>query len=211
MYLVRTEFMVRGGGAGEFEAGRTKLGDLMKGQPGYLGQTLLHSYSHPSKYVVTSRYENVDAAWAFARSEKLAGFIKSQPPGLITVTQQEGYEGVFDVDAEGVNPAAATCEVLADWTLDQRPGAVAEFERSRKELFELRKKHAKGFGSARLRRSGGTPNKYLAISFYTAVEDARAAQAVPEIAAFMAAHPYSLYAATPPTIEAYCAIFRMAG
>jgi len=72
MYLVRTEFMVRGGGAAEFEVGREKMAEVMKGQPGYLGQTLLHSYSHPAKYVVTSRYEGVEAAWAFGKSEKFA-------------------------------------------------------------------------------------------------------------------------------------------
>ena len=152
MYLVRTEFMVRGGGAAEFEAGRAELGETMKGQPGYLGQTLLHSYSHPNKYVITSRYENVEAAWDYGKSDKLAAFIKGQPAGQVVVTQQEGYEGVIDVDAEGVNPVDTKCEVFADWILDQRPGVVAEFERSRKELFELRKKLAKGFGSARLRR-----------------------------------------------------------
>jgi len=127
------------------------------------------------------------------------------------VTQQEGYEGVIDVDADGVNAVDTTCDVLADWLLDQRPGVVAEFEQNRKELFELRKKHAKGFGSARLRRSAGTPGKYLIISFYATANDARAAQTVPEIAAFMAAHPYSLYAPTPPVIEAYGVVHRLPG
>ena len=209
MYMVRTEFMVRGGYVNEFEADRIELGNLRKGMPGYLGQALLNSFSHPSKYVATGRYENAEAYWVARKNEAVASHMKSRPAGQASVTLQEAYEGVFDVDA--ADPAATTCEVFADWTLDQRPGVFARFEASRRALFELRKHYAKGFGSGRVRRSAGTPGKYLLINFYTTAEDARAAQGVPEIAAFVAAHPYTLYAAAPPTLEAYHVISRMPG
>ena len=60
-----------------------------------------------------------------------------------------------------------------------------------------------------MRRSAGTPNKYLILQMYDTVENARAANVVPEIAAFQAAHPYTLYASNPPAIEAYHVIHRM--
>lgn len=211
MYLVRVEFMVRAGGAGEFEAASTRLGEMRKGHPGYLGQAFLHSYSNPSKYAVTSRYANVEAAWAFNRSDVLANYVKSITPGLFAITQQQGYEGVFEVDAEGANAGTSTCEVLADWTLNPGPGVVAAFERTRRALFELRKTHCKGFASSRLRRAGGTPGKYLIFSMFDTADNARAANTVPEIQAFQAAHPYTLYASTPPAIEAYHVIHRIAG
>lgn len=211
MYLVRTEFTVRAGGAGELEANVARLGEMRKGMPGYLGQTLLRSYAYPNKYTGTSRWENVEAAWAFTKSKVMADYGKSLPQGTPGVTQQEGYESVFEVDAEGGEPANSSCEVLVDWVLDQRPGVFAEFERSRREFFELRKKHTKGFASNRLRRSAGIPGKYLAINIYRTVEDARAAGSAPEVAAFQAAHPYTLYAFAPPAIETYCVISRGPG
>lgn len=115
------------------------------------------------------------------------------------------------MDAEGVQPNAvsANCEVLVDWTLDMRPGNIAAFEQSRKELFELLKKHAKGFVSGRLRRSASAPNKYLVLQIRTDVEAARAGMAVPELQMFAAAHPATLYTSMPPSIETYFVVHRM--
>jgi heme-degrading monooxygenase HmoA len=209
MHLVRTEFAVRPGSAGEFEAIVGKLGESRKGQPGYLGQTLLHSYAYPQKYVATSRWQNVEAVWAFGKSEAFASFAKANAGGVLSVVQQEGYESVFEVDAEGGEPAGSACEVLVDWTLDQRPGVIGEFERSRREVFEIRRKHTKGFSSNRLRRSAGIPNKYLILNIYMTIEDARAAASTPEVQAFAAAHPYTAYASTPPSIEAYYVVHRI--
>jgi len=208
MYLVRTEFMVNVGRAAEFEAGVTKLGDARKGMPGYLGQTLLRSYSYLNKYVGTSRWENVEAAWDFTRSEVLASYAKNASTDVATVTCQEGFESVFEVDADGANAATtpSACEVLVDWNLN--PGAAGEFESSRKEFFALRKAHSKGFVSSRLRRSGGIPTRYLALNIYATVEDSRAANAPPEVQKFASAHPYTLYAAAPPVTEAYHVVHR---
>ncbi len=210
MYLVRTEFTARGAGAGAIETNTARLGEMRKGQPGYLGQTLLRSYSYPDKYTGTSRFENVEAAWAFTKSDVLANYRKSLPPGPSAITGQEGYESVFEVDADGA-PGAGDCEVLVDWVLDQRPGVFAAFERTRRAFFELRKKHTKGFASNRLRRSAGIPSRYLALNIYKTVEDARAAGSAPEVAAFQAAHPYTLYASAPPSIESYHVVHRMPG
>jgi heme-degrading monooxygenase HmoA len=211
MYLVRTEFSARAVGAGAIETNTARLGEMRRGQPGYLGQTLLRSYSYPDKYVGTSRFENVEAAWAFTTSDVLANYRKSLPPGPSAITQQEGYESVFEVDADGAAPGGGDCEVLVDWVLDQRPNVAAEFERTRREFFELRKKHVKGFSSNRLRRSAGIPSRYLALNIYKTVAGARAAGSAPEVQAYQAAHPYSLYAAAPPSIETYHVIHRMPG
>ena len=78
MYLLRTEFTARAVGAGAVEANTARLGEMRKGQPGYLGQTLLRSYSYPDKYIGTSRWETVEAAWAFSKSGVLADYRKSQ-------------------------------------------------------------------------------------------------------------------------------------
>lgn len=206
MYLLRTEFQVSPGRAREFEEGQTRAAQTRKGQPGYLGQTLLHSYGHPSVYVTTGRWENVEAAWAFGKSEMFATAMKNRPSGLATVTFQEGYESVFEVDADGP-PNPGTCEVLVDWTVNL--GAAADFESTRREMFELRKKHAKGFASNRLRRSAGNGTKYLILQMYSDVNAARAAQSAPEVRAFATAHPYTLYASTPNVAESYFVIHRI--
>lgn len=209
MYLVRTELGVSPGGAGELEAQITKLGEGRKGTAGYLGQTLLHSYGHPSKYAVTSRWDNVEAHFAWAAGSQFANFVKGLGTPGFAVSSQHGYEGVFEVDAPGMQAAVASssCEVLVDWIIS--PGRGQSFENSRRALFELRQKHAKGFVSARLRRSAGVPNRYLIINIYTNAADARAANAIPEVAAFNAGHPYSAYASAPPSIEAYHVVHRM--
>lgn len=201
MYLVRTDIRVRGDHHAGFEAGQAKLGEAAKSLPGALGATLLHSYSHPNMYTVTARYQNVEAAWGLYKSDAFASYLKSSPPGAVTVLQNEGYESVFEVTAEGVQPGSATCEVLVDRQVNA--GATAAFERSRREWFELRKKHVKGFLSSRLRVSGGTSGKYLIIHIYTDVEAARAANATPEIRAWLQEHPNSLYSDAPAVFESY--------
>lgn len=80
MHLVNTQLTVMAGYNGEFEELVTKLGDLRKGQPGYLGQTFLHSYGNPGKYAVTSRWENIEACWQFYRSSQFASYMKGLPP-----------------------------------------------------------------------------------------------------------------------------------
>lgn len=208
MYLVRTEMTVRPGGAGELEAGIARLGQMRKGLPGYIGQTLGHSYSHPAKYLIVGRYENVEAAWAFNRGEVLAQWAKDITPGLVTITLQEGYESVFGVPETLPAAPGDTCDILVDWTL-KGPGVVADFENSRRELFALRQKHVKGFVTNRLMRSGGVGNRYVIVQMYTDREAARAVSSAPELRVFAEAHPPSLYANEPPVGEAYFPIHRM--
>jgi heme-degrading monooxygenase HmoA len=209
MHLVRTDFSVRAGYAAEFEESRAALVEACKGQPGYLGHSLLRSYSHPAQYTMTSRFENAEAAWALSKSAPYTSFQRNQTAGTVTVLQQEAYDSVFDVDAEGMNPASTSCEVLVDWVLDPRPGVSADFEQSRREIAELRKK-AKGFASLRLRRSAGSLNRYLVINFFDTIDNARAAQDMPEMQAFAAAHPYTRYSATPNIVEAFHVVHRLA-
>jgi antibiotic biosynthesis monooxygenase (ABM) superfamily enzyme len=201
MYLVRTDVRVRGDFHAGFEAGQAKLGEGAKSVPGFLGATLLHSYSHPNKYTVTARSQNVEAAWGVYKSDAFATWLKSNPPGAVTVLQNEGYESVFEVTTDGAQPGSATCETLVDRQVN--PGAAGAFERSRREWFELRKKHVKGFVSSRLRVSGGTPGKYLIIHIYTDVEAARAANSAPELRAWLQDHPNSLYSDAPAVFESY--------
>lgn len=207
MHLVRTDFMVRPAGNGEFEAVIATLGDARKGQPGYLGQTLLQSYSHPSQYTVTARYENGEAVRALFKSDAFVSFIHGLPAGLFAVAQQEVYESVLDVDADNLQASDSRCEVLTDWMV--RTGAATDFERSRQQLFEIRKQQMQGFVSNRLRRSAGTPGRYLLLGIYTDGESARAGQSVPAVQTFNKAHPYSAYAGVPPTIQAYHVLHRM--
>ncbi|MEA2640358.1 MAG: Antibiotic biosynthesis monooxygenase [Chloroflexota bacterium] len=206
MYLVRTELLVRPGGAKEFEETATRLGQARKGQPGNVGQTLLHSYGSPSKYALISRWENAAAQFAWQKSDAFTGIVTALQ---VTPLGQSAYESVFEVDAPGMDPTQGHCEVLVDWTLDQRPGVVSEFERTRRELFELRRQVDKACLSSRLRRSAGSPFTYLGFSIYTNAEAARAGAASPQFQAFQAAHPYTLYASTPPNIEAFEVVHRM--
>ncbi len=207
MYLVRTELAVNPGGAGALEAQVTKLGETRKGTAGYLGQTLLHSYGHPSKYVIASRWNDVEACFAWMKGQQFADYVKGIATPSFTVANQHGYDSVFEVDGPQGAAAPSTCEVLVDWTISL--GRAPAFENSRKALFEIRQKHAKGFVSARLRRSAGTPNRYLVININSNVADARAANALPEVQAFNAAHPASAYASALPAIEAYHVVHRI--
>jgi heme-degrading monooxygenase HmoA len=210
VHLINTQLSVAPGFNGEFEDLVKRLADTRNGRSGYLGQTFLHSYDNPTKYAVTSRWENVQACWDFYRSEAFAEFMKSAPAGIFTGFEQRGYESVFEVDADGIDPATivADCELLVDWSIDLRPANAAAFEQSRREIFELRKHRAPGFISNRLRRSAGVATKYLILQICKDVASARAGLAVPELAEFAAAHPYSLYASTPPTAEAYFVLSR---
>jgi heme-degrading monooxygenase HmoA len=210
VHLINTQATVSAGLNGEFEAFVARLSDLRKDHPGYLGQTFLHSYANPGKYAVTSRWQNVEACWDFYRSPAFAAFMKGTPAGMFTSFQQGGYESVFEVDADGINPAtiSADCEVLVDWTLELRPGNASSFEQNRRELFELRKRHLKGFISNRLRRSAGLAGKYLILQICKDLETARAGLSEPALAEFATAHPYTLYGSTPPSGESYFVINR---
>ena len=64
-------------------------------------------------------------------------------------------------------------------------------------------RHNPGFIRHRLLRFLGSPGRYLVINALANLDALRAATRVPEIAHFTEAHPASMYAATPPTVEFY--------
>jgi quinol monooxygenase YgiN len=212
MYVDRMDLIAGLGAAPALQEAMVKIGEVRKGEPGYLGQTLLRSYAHPNKFTVVGRWESIEAAWAFSSSDALATFLKSMPAesaGAFTRTRFDGYDSVLEVDADKLPPMEeARCEVLADWELSSI-GKAAEYVESRRELFALQKENVEGFVSARLRRSSGIPTKYLMIGIYTSREAAQSGQGSAKLREFVGSHPAASYANTPPGIEAYAVIHRM--
>ena len=109
----------RGAGAGghtaDFERQQLGMAESALGFAGFLGGSLLRSYSHPAKYVVTSSFESVEAVWAFGKSDVFTSAMKSEPVGAVTLTQQESYELAREVVAEP-RPEVG-CEILIDEVL----------------------------------------------------------------------------------------------
>jgi antibiotic biosynthesis monooxygenase (ABM) superfamily enzyme len=205
MYLVRTGLMVRAGEAAEFEARQQTMAETTRGLPGYLGMTLLQSYSDPAKYAVTLSFDSVEAAWAYGKSNAFEHSIRDQLVGAVTIAQQEGYDTVLEVNANPM-PAAATCEILVDEWL-KGPEVTPAFEGTLRQLFELRKEHAVGFGTNFLGRSGGKLGQYLVIQRYSDLEAAKRANTAPEVQAFIQTHPASLYTDQVVHPEAYAIVF----
>jgi hypothetical protein len=131
-------------------------------------------------------------------------FVQANPiQGLVTPGRpQEAYDVLFRVTGEG-QPAYA---VLGDWTLDPRPGNAASFERTRKEVFELRKQYVPGFVANGLGRLFGHQYRYQVVQFYSTMDALRAVSPgsqIPELQAFVGAHPASEYASAPLSAEVY--------
>ena len=178
-------------------------GEVLKAQKGF--QALVHgnSLGYPAKHTGVVRWESREAARAWGQSPALQAFFKANPiEGLFTILRPaEAYEFVLGV---GEPSGQVRYGVLVDWHIDAlRPGNAAAFESSRKRVFELRQKQGKGFVSNRLWRSLGNPPKYLVIQGYTSREDARAAQAMPELQEIARAYRWNDYASTPPAIEEF--------
>ena len=209
MYLTRFEVMVQAGSTGDYEEFARAIGAFRKGKPGVIGQTLLRSYAYPGKYVIVSRWESVEASWDLQKTKGYLDVLKGAPGGGNIVRPQEGYEGVFNVDADGFGGAQDfTCEVLHDYELDSARKAP-EFEKNRREQAEVQKKHMAGFGSNRLRRSTGIPGKYLGITILKDRESALGGALVPEMQKFLAQNSARQFLRTPQTAEAYAVIHRI--
>jgi heme-degrading monooxygenase HmoA len=206
MYLIRSEWRVKAGYTAEFEERRWALAETARGMQGYLGETLLHSYSHPAKYALTQRFDDVEAAWAYDRNPALSEILRLEPSDAVTVTQQEGYVEVHEVDAENM-PATVGCEIVVDEVLKAVEVAPA-FEGTLHELFELRKTHAPGYGYNRLYRSGGRLGRYLVIQGYSDLGAAGRANLPPQVQAFLQAHPDSQFIDEAVQPEAYAVLYR---
>ena len=204
MYTIRTEVMVVPGKTRAFEAWWAQLSGLAKAQHGFQAGTLLNSLSYPAKYVFLMRWENREARQAWTKGEAFNAFLQANPPqALVTPGRpQEAYDVLCRVTGEG-QPAYAG---LVDWTLDPRPGNAASFERTRQDLFELRKQYGPGFVANALGRLFGHQYRYGVAQFYSTMDAFRAAgpgSQIPQLQAFAGAHPTSEHASTPPSAEGY--------
>jgi heme-degrading monooxygenase HmoA len=202
MYAIRTEVIVGPGKVRAFEAWWAQLGNLAHAQRGFQEGTLLNSFSYPAKYVFLMRWESREARQAWSKSEAFSTFFQANPPqALVTPGRpQEAYD--VRVTGEG-QPAYAG---LVEWTLDPRPGNAASFERSRQEIFELRKQYVAGFVLNGLGRLAGHQSRYQVVQFYSTMDALQAASpgsSIPQLQAFGNAHPPSAYASTLPSGEIY--------
>jgi heme-degrading monooxygenase HmoA len=203
LYLVRTEMMVAAGHSAGFEQRQIAIAEEAIGVAGFVGESLLRSYSHPAKYVVTSSFDSVESAWAYGRSDGFATAVGSEPLGAVTITQQEGYELVHEVVAEPLPPVE--CEILIDEVI-KGPEVIPAFETTLRQLFEVRSAHSTGYGYNRLLRSGGRLGRYLVIQGYTDLEAAGAANTPADVQSFIRDHPADLYTDKEVFPEAYAVI-----
>jgi heme-degrading monooxygenase HmoA len=210
MYAIRTEVMVVPGKVRAWEAWWAQLSALGKAQPGFQEGMLLNSLSYPAKYVFLMRWESREARQAWSKSEAFSAFFQANPPQALSTPgrSQEAYDVLMRVTGAG----QAAYVVLTDWTLDARPGTTASFERTRHELFELRKHQVKGFVANGLGRLCGHQHRYQVVQFYSDMEAIQAANPgsqIPQLQAFMEAHPFSEHASTPPSAEVYEVVQRV--
>ena len=123
------------------------------------------------------------------------------PEGLRTSTAPtRAYELVHDIGGS----EQARFAVLVDWS-DIRVADRVAFEESRKELFELRQRHVKGFVANRLLRSLGDWTKYLVVQLYISWNALPqfTAEFIPELQAFGRAHQAGDYTDTPNQRDTY--------
>jgi heme-degrading monooxygenase HmoA len=206
LYLVRTEMLVRAGYTADFERQQMGMAESALVVAGFLGGSLLRSYSHPAKYVVTSSFESVEAAWAFGKSDVFMHAMKSEPAGAVTITQQEGYDLAREVVAEPLPEVG--CEILIDEVL-KGPEVIPAFEATLGQLFEVRRTHSAGYGHNSLYRSGGRLGRYLVIQGYTDLAAAGSANMPADVQAFIHDHPADLYTDKEVFPEAYAVISRV--
>ena len=204
MYATRTEVMVAPGKALAWEAFWAKISELGKAQQGFQAGTLLNSLSYPAKYVSLTLWESREAGRAFTKSEAFGALFQAHAvQGLATLGRpQEAYDVLMRVMSEGQSAYAG----LVDWTLDPQPDNAASFERTRKEIFELRKQYVPGFVANGLGRLLGHPYRYQVVQFYSTMDAFRSAvlgSQIPQIQAYIEAHPNSKYASTPVSGESY--------
>jgi quinol monooxygenase YgiN len=206
VYLVRTEVELGAGSSAEFERQQIETARRATRRAGFVGGTLLRSYSHPAKYVVVSCYDDVETAWGFDQRDVLAAGRRGGPVLEVTVTQQEGYELVHELAAHPL--PHVDCEVLIDDVL-KGPEVIPAFEAALRQLFGVRREHSPGFGYNRLFRSGGRLGRYLVIEGYSDLAAAKAANAPADVQSFIHDHPAHLYSDAAASPNAYSVIARV--
>jgi len=196
--------MVAPGKALAWEAFWAKISELGKAQQGFQAGTLLNSLSYPAKYVSLTLWDSREAGRAFVKSEAFSAVFQANPTQELATPgrPQEAYDVLMRVMSEGQSAYAG----LVDWTLDPQPDNAASFERTRKEIFELRKQYVPGFVANGLGRLLGHPYRYQVVQFYStmdALSSAVLGSQIPQIQALIEAHPNSKYASTPVSGDRY--------
>lgn len=97
----------------------------------------------------------------------------------------------------GSSAATAGYAVAAEWQLTS-PAHVAAFEESRRQLFELRRRHLASFVFDWLLQRLDHAGEYLVLGLYGDEEGLRLDDEHPEIHRFTRDHPPASYAATAP-------------
>jgi hypothetical protein len=200
MYWHVNYFSVAGGRLPDYLAWREKYHDFVKSQKGYQTRTLLSSYSYPGMYAGSTRWDSRVAARSALTGAEFGKFLAANSiQGLITFTRPaEAFEDVFTV---GDTKQTGTCFTAVEWYID--PGKSTAFEKSRKEVFELRQKLGHGYCSSRLYRLMGNASRYIAGTTFTSRDDLMAATAMPEFQEQLRAKPYTAYTGTRPVVESY--------
>jgi heme-degrading monooxygenase HmoA len=201
MYALRIEATVSPGRCREFEDRMTATGELLKRHQGFDRGALLASTSHPTKYARMLRFSDRTAARAWLTSPELARLVaKQSPTPLFTASRPpEGYELIHATRAEP--PVTGSFAHFADWTID--PAKSSAYEADRAELFDLRRNKGKGFVAMLLLRLAGAQGRYLMYSISTDEASHQATVAVPDVRAWVQAHPAAGYGCPGPVQETY--------
>ena len=198
MYIVRSDVTVNGGRFAGLEAWTTQRVEHLRAQKGFQEYLVLRSLGYPGNAANLVAWENRENSLAYLESPERQLFVQANPySALFTLNRpEEACELVREV----ARPGQAGIATLVDWNIN--PGVVnaAAFESARKELFELRREHSKGFVSNRLLKFLGAPSRYLVVMLWRSVDDYRAAQAIPQIQEFGRTHS-GQYATTPRAHE----------
>jgi len=203
--VVRLEATVNPAKITEAEDWLTRWAKAHEGHSGFQTFVLLNSLGHPSNYFAGIRYESRQAADAYRKGPVLASFLKENPvEGLFGFT---GPIEQYEVVQEPVDVAQYGGVTVVDWNIELGMGQA--FIDSRKQVFDLRQRHAPGFVAGGVYRSLGDPRRFTVANF---LGDADAELVLPpEELQFTAAHPPSLYTKSQPGIERYQVTLRVVG
>ena len=200
MYWTVNYFSVAAGRTSDYMAWGKKYQDWLKSQKGFQTRTVLNSYSHPSMYAGSLRWESRDASRGAMTGAEFGKFLTANSvDGIMTFTRPaEAFEDVVTV---GDPKQAGKCLLVFEFHIDL--GKTATFEKNLKERFELRQKLGHGYRFSRLFRLMGNTSRYVGASTFASREDALASNAVPEWQEYLRAHPHTEFTGTRPVGEMY--------